>query len=115
MAAHWAVFNEQPELKRYVDVTSVKNLGDGKVSFFVLTDLLTNYTPKPGTVQMMSLVTQMEFDCKTDKFRNVFGLAFAGNMATGDRQRMPIPDGDKWMPVVPDTEGVGFREFACKR
>ncbi len=98
-------------LKTYVNSVTIHKAGD-KVKMWSMYDYWKVHVNDGRCV--MSVKSQVEYDCKEGQVRTISFVSYSKNMGDGDvvyNQSSPT----EWEPFVPDTVGESMWKFACEK
>lgn len=109
--ADWIQVDEAPSIGMtvYIDPLTVRHKGDS-VTLWYLFDYKKNLNKEGDSI--LSDKYHGEFDCREKRSRNLAFMVFTSNMGRG-APLDSIPTKGEWHPVVPESIGHTFWQFAC--
>ncbi len=100
-------------LTTYADPTTIRKSGN-KVEMWVLYDYKTARTNarKP----YMSIKGQWRYNCKEEQQQPIYEILLSENMGKGEVIGKAIyKESVKWLPVSPESIGMVYWKFACRK
>ncbi len=86
----------------YVDLSTIRIEGNRRKIWTLLN------TDKPiGRIR--SSKSLIEFDCKEEKARTIYSVAYYGNMGSGESKVMPSSKEEEFIPILPRS--LNSKEF----
>ena len=106
--AEWLLYGDNGKAVFYYDPASV-NTQQGRVTVLEMLDYSFPLN------RVLSAKTHKEFDCAKQKFRNLSGEFFAGQMLSGERiSGSDTPDED-WREAVQGTRNLELLQLLCPK
>ena len=106
--AEWLLYGDNGKAAFYYDPASV-NTQQGRVTVLEMLDYSFPLN------RVLSAKTHKEFDCAKQKFRNLSGEFFAGQMLSGERiSGSDTPDED-WREAVQGTRNLELLQLLCPK
>jgi hypothetical protein len=108
--AEWIPVATSLDYTAYVNPTTVRRSGD-------MAKMWGMYDYKNakafGKKQYLSTRSQIEYDCKEERLRNIFTTMSVGNLGAGEV--VYVSDGipGNWTPISPGSVGATLWEIAC--
>lgn len=94
----------------YIDFSTIRINGD-KVKMWELRDF-NSAQESSGGKPYLSLMVQIEYDCKEEQVRDLYFSEHSGNMREGEVVNSSSKH-SKWQPVSPESIGEAMWKVAC--
>ena len=108
--AEWVVVGSNEKYTAYADPDTIRRSTDN-VKMWDLLDFKTVGKLSSGG-EFMSMKTQVEYDCKEERWRTHYLSWHSKNMGAGEIVNY-IADLGKWQPVPPGSVTESIAKFAC--
>ncbi|MEY4207688.1 MAG: hypothetical protein RLZZ20_840 [Pseudomonadota bacterium] len=104
--AEWKLYGDNGKAEFYYDEKSVIVSG-GQVTVW---EMLNYGFPLNGVLSNRS---HKEYDCHSEKFRNLSGEFYSENMLKGNRVSNNVDPEDTWRPVIEGTQNQALMRLVC--
>jgi hypothetical protein len=108
--AEWTKVNLDDEMTTYVDLATIRKNGY-LVKMWTLIDYKT--VQQSGSNKFLSMMGQIEYDCKEEQFRALETTLFSSNMVEGKVLYSRNNSNLDWSPVPPGSVAETNFQIAC--
>lgn len=106
-AVDWS--HEDGGLTLYVDYSTIRKVGEGKVKMFSLADF---EVVEKDEIDLFSSRTSNEFDCKEKQIKQLFYSLYSGSMGNGKMEHSNSEELE-WKPVRSESMEEAMWKVAC--
>lgn len=111
-AEDWVLIDENDNAAHYIAPSRLVKNGE-KIKIWTMYDT-TNKAGLAGYPSTKSGILQNEYNCKEEKSRIIYEVAYSGSMGSGSVLNA-YPDETKFKPIVPGSINETIFKFACNK
>ena len=109
--ADWVEVIRHDNATLYADPATIRKSGD-RAKIWGLMDLKTADVSASGK-PILSEQGQVEFDCKDERWRQLYSTQHSGQMGGGELTAFDNTPNNEWEPVAPRSGGEALWKVAC--
>ena len=97
---------------RYIDFSKVRKSGNN-VTFWMLQNYKKPQENKSNGIKYLSVMSQFDIDCKDEVYAIKAIRIYTENMGAGALVGKYTTQDPEWIPIVPETNGIGLDKVLC--